>query len=113
MLISFRLVTYGRISKCDLSVFISRDVPIPLFSSQYLDSGYRPIPSTDPIPGCVSIELQFILALYDLLELFYGVLQTYPLIKHEQIHTVNSEYVYYLTYISQQYIIYFFKSKRT
>ena len=68
----------------------SRDVPIPFFPSRYrfryLDSGYRPIPSTDPIPGCVSIQLQFILALYELIELFYGVLQTYPLGKHEQIH---------------------------
>ncbi len=26
----------------------------PFFPSRYLGSGYRPIPSTDPIPGCVS-----------------------------------------------------------
>ncbi len=36
----------------------SRDVPIPFFPSRYrfryLGVGYRPIPSTDPIPGCVS-----------------------------------------------------------
>ncbi len=35
-----------------------RDVPIPCFPSRYrfryLGSGYRPIPSTDPIPGYVS-----------------------------------------------------------
>ncbi len=37
-----------------LSSLFDRDVPIPFFPSRYLGSGYRPIPSTDPIPGCVS-----------------------------------------------------------
>ncbi len=40
---------------CPLSSLFDRDVPIyPFFPSRYLGSGYRPIPSTDPIPGCVS-----------------------------------------------------------
>ncbi len=41
-----------------LLAIINRDVPIPFFPSRYrlryLGSGYRPIPSTDPIPRYVS-----------------------------------------------------------
>ncbi len=44
---------------------------------RYLGSGYRlRIPSTDPIPGCVSgyTAVCVLLALYELIKIFYGVL---------------------------------------
>ncbi len=44
------------------------------------------------------IQLYVLLALYELIRVIYGVLQTNPLIKHEQIHS-ELEYFYYLTYI--------------
>ncbi len=46
------------------------------------------------------IQLYVLLALYELIRVIYGVLQTNPLIKHEQIHS-ELEYFYYLTYIWQ------------
>ncbi len=51
------------------------------------------------------IQLYVLLALYELIRVIYGVLQTNPLIKHEQIHSELEYFIIWHTFDSN--IIYF------
>ncbi len=80
-------------SKVELTII---DVPIPFFPSRYrfLGSGYRPISSTDPIPGCVSGYTAVCTTSYYVLQLFNGVLHHTHIYTHTYTHTHIHTHIY-------------------